>query len=88
MAGKSWNQPPELITLRPDPEVNPAPDQPISDPKLGARKLPQSSHRIGSERLDWAYFNKDLGDLTDPYEAPRVRVNSRNDASLSKRFLS
>jgi len=29
------------------------------------------------ERLDWAYFNKDLGDLTDPYQTPRIRANSR-----------
>jgi hypothetical protein len=25
------------------------------------------------QRADWGYFNKDMGDLTDPYEAPRQR---------------
>lgn len=34
-------------------------------------KPPQPTHFGGRERLDWAYFNKDLGDLSDPYEPPR-----------------
>lgn len=25
------------------------------------------------ERADWANFNKDFGDLSDPYESPRSR---------------
>ncbi len=44
-----------------------------------ARKGPHNSHfgrgesHFGrGERLDWAYFNKDLGDLRDPYEAGRL----------------
>jgi len=86
MASKSWNQPPDLITLRPDPESQRVPDEPAIDPEFGARKLPQSSYRIGSERLDWAYFNKDLGDLTDPYEIPRLRANSRDNPTSSRRF--
>jgi hypothetical protein len=28
------------------------------------------------ERADWQYFNKDMGDLSDPYEAPRNRPKS------------
>ena len=35
------------------------------------RKGPHNSHFGRGERLDWAYFNKDLGDLRDPYEAAR-----------------
>jgi hypothetical protein len=86
MASKSWNQPPELITVRPDPEVHLLYDQATTDPELGARKAPQSTHSIGSERLDWTYFNKDLGDLTDPYQIPRMRANSRDQAPPPKRF--
>lgn len=37
----------------------------------GTRKPPRSSHFGTHERLDWAYFNKDLGDLSDPYEPAR-----------------
>ena len=35
-------------------------------------KLPQASRRGQLQRLDPAYFNKDYGDLTDPYELPRA----------------
>jgi hypothetical protein len=30
------------------------------------------------ERVDWAYFNKDLGDLTDPYQGPRNRPKGQS----------
>ena len=35
------------------------------------RKSPQSTSFGTRNRLDWAYFNKDLGDLSDPYEPQR-----------------
>jgi hypothetical protein len=28
------------------------------------------------ERLDWAHFNKDMGDLSDPYQVPRTANSS------------
>jgi hypothetical protein len=37
-----------------------------------SNKLPQASRRGQLQRLDPAYFNKDYGDLTDPYELPRA----------------
>ena len=40
-------------------------------------KHPLASLSKKMERPDWAYFNKDLGDLTDPYEAPRSRIKDR-----------
>ncbi len=40
-------------------------------PQTSGRKGPQYSHFGRGQRLDWAYFNKDLGDLSDPYEAAR-----------------
>jgi hypothetical protein len=86
MAGKSWNQPPEIVTLRPDPEAHKAYDQTLSEPVQGQRKSPQPAHRRDGERLDWGYFNKDLGDLTDPYQTPRLRANSRDRATSPKRL--
>jgi hypothetical protein len=46
------------------------------------RKQPQPARHGTIELLDPAYFNKDLGDLTDPYEpprftTPRMSVNDR-----------
>lgn len=82
-AKKSWNQPPEVITVRPSPELRLNPDPFAAESFDGKRKSPQPSHQSGSERLDWAYFNKDFGDLTDPYETPRLRANSR---TLPKRY--
>ncbi len=29
------------------------------------------------KRIDWAYYNKDMGDLSDPYQAPRIRPKPR-----------
>ncbi|CAN5469319.1 hypothetical protein BH10ACI4_BH10ACI4_25290 [soil metagenome] len=46
---------------------------------LAERKPPQPASRHGVvQRIDPAYFNKDLGDLTDPYQPPRLRANSQN----------
>jgi hypothetical protein len=76
-ARKSWNQPPEVVTVHPSPGIRSDLIQNATEPIQGKRKAPQSSHQSGMERLDWAYFNKDLGDLTDPYQTPRIRANSR-----------
>ncbi|WP_263365539.1 hypothetical protein [Edaphobacter bradus] len=66
-AHKSWNVPSTLVEIPPAAGVN---------PMLGKRKSPQSAHHRAEERLDWAYFNKDYGDLTDPYSSPRIRVSA------------
>jgi hypothetical protein len=49
-------------------------------PLLTSRKPPQpASHTGVVHRLDPAYFNKDLGDLTDPYQpSPRLRATERS----------
>jgi hypothetical protein len=77
-AKKSWNTPSQTVEIHPAPEANPT---------LGARKSPQPAHAVtaGSERVDWAYFNKDFGDLTDPYTS-RPRKISGVRAAASKRF--
>jgi hypothetical protein len=83
---KSWNQPPDMITLHPGEEYHHASSQTKSGEREADRKAPRSSQNGGGERLDWAYFNKDLGDLSDPYQAPRLRANSRSNATSPKRF--
>jgi hypothetical protein len=76
-AKKSWNRPPDLVTVRPRPEHRSPINRYVAESLEGRRKLPQAAHP-SSDRLDWAYFNKDSGDLTDPYESPRIQANSRN----------
>jgi hypothetical protein len=83
---KSWNRPPDMITLHPGEEYHPVSGQTESSEREADLKTPRSSHKGGHERLDWAYFNKDLGDLSDPYQAPRLRASSRPNATSPKRF--
>lgn len=50
------------------------------------RKSPQPVRLSGlHQRLDRAYFNKDLGDLTDPYEPP-LRANGSTGPRTSNTF--
>jgi len=61
-AKKNWNAPSLAMEIHPA-EIS------------GKRKSPQSAHAApvaSSERVDWAYFNKDFGDLTDPYPSRRT----------------
>ena len=51
---------------------------------LALRKPPLPTRHGTMERLDPAYFNKDLGDLTDPYQPTPVRVNERRPSSSRK----
>lgn len=78
-AKKGWNKPSQVV------EIHPAP--PEKNPPLGARKGPQPARAVpvGSERVDWAHFNKDFGDLTDPYTS-RPRKISGVRTAASKRF--
>jgi hypothetical protein len=87
LAKKSWNQRrPEVVTIRPDPDAQLAFEQRAVESFAGriesSRKPPQSAHQREWKRIDWAYFNKDLGDLSDPYQAPRFQANS-GDRSIS-----
>jgi len=58
--------------------------QPDEPPAINEfRKPPVSIHdgtfeRLGFERLDLAHFNKDLGDLSDPYQIPRTASRNRS----------
>jgi hypothetical protein len=91
LAKKSWNQHrPEVVMIRPDHEAQLAYEQRARETFAGriesSRKPPQSAHQRGWQRLDWAYFNKDLGDLSDPYQTPRLRANSGDKSTPPERF--
>jgi hypothetical protein len=79
-ARKGWNSGPASIEIHPIHDEN--------GPSMeGLRKSPKTSHHHGgTERLDWAYFNKDAGDLTDPYQIRRFRASSGAKATSSKRY--
>jgi hypothetical protein len=42
------------------------------------RKPPQSTRQTRMELLDTAYFNKDMGDLSDPLPSNNLRANDRS----------
>lgn len=47
-------------------------------PIHGVRRQPRQAPAARvSDRLDWAYFNKDLGDLTDPEPSKTIRNTPR-----------
>ncbi|WP_260705844.1 hypothetical protein [Edaphobacter flagellatus] len=75
-AKKPWNAPSQSIEIHPAGE-----DQPVA----GQRKGPQSAHSQHAEfaggRMDWAYFNKDYGDLTDPHPSRQVHVAGTKNTS-------
>ena len=79
-ARKGWNSTPASI------EIHPANEQGASPSVQGQRKSPQTSRHGAPERLDWAYFNKDAGDLTDPYQTRPSRTNSGGKATSPKRY--
>jgi hypothetical protein len=80
-AKKAWNVPSQSI------EIHPAGDE---QPIAGKRKSPQSVHaqraEFAGERLDWAHFNKDYGDLTDPHPSRPIRAASGSRTASRKRF--
>jgi hypothetical protein len=82
-ANKSWNLPPKAVQtkrLGHLPRVEPVQQQQI------ARKPPKPARHGEVALLDPAYFNKDSGDLTDPYQSPRVRANDGNRTISSRRY--
>jgi hypothetical protein len=49
------------------------------------RKSPQSVRPAAVERrADWALYNKDLGDLTDPYTQPLRSATASGSSSLNR----
>jgi hypothetical protein len=82
-AKKSWNQVPGTVTVLPSQELRSDSPQSIDEQPPPNRKPPQTSRRVGSERLDWAYFNKNRDDLIASYQTPGIQANSRN--SLKRR---
>jgi len=52
--------------------------EPAAEETSESRKQPVSISGITMERLDRAHFNKDLGDLSDPYQIPRSAIRNRS----------
>jgi hypothetical protein len=76
-ANKQWSMPPQPTRTR-RLQVFPAPlENPTSGSNIALRKPPQATRHGNMELIDSAYFSKDLGDLTDPYEPHRLSVNAR-----------
>ena len=74
-AKKSWDAPSHAVEIHAD-----TPHSAV----FGRHKSPQSvqaAARGSSERADWAHFNNNLGDLTDPYTSRRPA-----GAASSRRF--
>jgi hypothetical protein len=77
-ANKQWTLPPHATRIHRLPlrtvaaaVVNAAPSAPPE------RKPPQPARYGRLERLDPAYFNKDMGDLSDPHPSNNLRANDR-----------
>ncbi len=79
-ARKGWNSVPASV------EIHPTNEQSATPSVQGRRKSPKTSHHGDTERLDWAYFNKDAGDLTDPYQTRRFRANSGARVTSQKHY--
>jgi hypothetical protein len=80
-ANKHWTLPPQPIRMRRFPVQR---DEPARIAPT-TRKSPQTARYGPMELLDSAYFNKDMGDLTDPYQPPRIRANDRSQPRQTKR---
>ena len=79
-AKKSWNALSQSVEIHPTAE---------HDFAHGRRKSPMPAHTgllSSSDRVDPAYFNKDLGDLTDPSPSRPVRAVSGRRTRSTKRF--
>jgi hypothetical protein len=79
-ANKQW-------TLRPQPiRIHRPATRPVEPARTAppARKSPQPARHGPMELLDRAYFNKDMGDLTDPYQPPPLRANGRTLGSTKR----
>jgi hypothetical protein len=79
-ANKQWALPPQAVHMDRLPVHTVGAGEGVS----AMRKPPQSARHGRMELLDPAYFNKDLGDLTDP-QPSNLRVNDRSRSNSSKR---
>ncbi len=84
-ANKSWTMPPR--PLKPRLLTR---EQVFQSIMTGGQtetnsKPPQASRRGLMQRLEKAYFNKDAGDLTDPYELPRTGTNAGSERTKRNR---
>ena len=75
--------PPAAIDLQTPAAINdtPVPKKPSTALRPSASRLSLVASSGKMERPDWAYFNKDMGDLTDPYESPRIRPRAASGDS-------
>jgi hypothetical protein len=80
-ANKQWTLPPQAVHMGRLPVRAVGASASVST----MRKPPQPARHGRMELLDPAYFNKDLGDLTDP-QPSNLRVNDRSRSDLSKRY--
>jgi hypothetical protein len=80
-ANKQWTLPPQAVHMDRLPVRAVGAGEGVS----AMRRPPQSARHGRMELLDPAYFNKDLGDLTDP-QPSNLRVNDRSRSNLSKRY--
>ena len=80
-ANKQWALPPQAVHM----DRLPVRAIGASESLSGMRKPPQPARHGRMELLDPAYFNKDLGDLTDP-QPSNLRVNDRSRSNSSKRY--
>lgn len=79
-ANKQWTLPPQPLRMRRSAIQRAQSARMVP----AARKSPQPARYGPMELLDSAYFNKDMGDLTDPYQPPRLRANDRNNQASPK----
>jgi hypothetical protein len=82
------NSPPREPASVPRPMIlkSAAPVRPPQTIFVERRKAPQSVRPAGIEhRADWALYNKDLGDLTDPYtQQPLRSATASGNSSLNR----
>jgi hypothetical protein len=74
---KQWTMPPQPARSRRWDTTATASGKLNLTSNTALRKPPQAARHGNMELLDQTYFNKDLGDLRDPYEPARFSVNER-----------
>ncbi|WP_213806756.1 hypothetical protein [Granulicella sp. dw_53] len=80
-ANKQWSMPPQPTRAQRTIVHRVEPPKSMLVPNTDLRKPPQPTRHGNMELLDPTYFNKDMGDLTDPYQPPRLHANGRMKAS-------
>jgi hypothetical protein len=75
-ANKSWTMPEKPLTSRLLTKEQVVQSRMTGGQTETSRRPSQPLRRGLIHRLDPAYFNKDAGDLTDPYELPRTGTNT------------